>query len=372
MPKKQAAPAQTIVRIGISSTEKAVLSKAQKEFNRLTKKIETLEKETVKLRETGQKLQTRIQTELRPLVQKHQAMLVDLVKLLDRMHSTKGLTKPHRTKIAHIIQDIAFDLIDKGYDDLKAIYDKYDEQGFEAANEEAEQATAEQMKQRISAMFGIDFEDDADVSTPEKLNAYLREKMQAQHEAQERQQQQDQERRARRAKTAKQQEREEKRETEARNITKAVRTLYMDLVKVFHPDREPDEVEKVRKTEVMQRVTAAYEASDLLTLLKLQLEFNRIDQNHLENLADEQLKYYNKILREQVQELEAEYFQEQQRVGSMMGGGMFVVSTYGMEFRLNQNIAQMKEQVKQLKDDLFLLTDVDMLKSWLRNYRINR
>jgi hypothetical protein len=372
MPKKQAAPAQTIVRIGTGVTDKAVLSKAQKEFNRLTKKIETLEKETANIRETGQKLQTRVQTELRPLVKKHEALLVDMVKLLDRMHPTKGLTKPQRTKIAHIIRDIAFDLIDNGHDDLKAIYDKYDEQGFEAANEEAEQATAEQMKQMMGAMFGIDFEDDADVSTPEKLNAYLREKMQAQHEAQERQQQERQEQRAKKTKTAKQQERDEKRETEARNITKAVRTLYMDLVKVFHPDREPDETEKVRKTEVMQRVTAAYEASDLLALLKLQLEFNRIDQNHLENLADEQLKYYNKILREQVQELEAEQFQEQQRVGAMMGGGMFMMSTYGMEFRLNQNIAQVKEQTKQLKNDLVMLGDVDMLKSWLRSYRIER
>ncbi len=372
MPKKQAAPAQTIVRIGAGVTDKNVLSKAQKEFNRLTKRIETLEKETAKLRETGQKLQNRVQTELRPLVQKHEALLVDLVKLLDRLYPTKGLTKPQRTKIAHIIRDIAFGLIDNGHDDLKAIYDKYDEQGFEAANEEAEQASAEQMKQMMSMMFGIEFADGVDVSTPEKLNAYMHQKMQEQREAQEREWQERTEKRAQKTKTAKQQALDEKRETEARNVTKAVRTLYMDLVKTFHPDREPDETEKVRKTEVMQRVTAAYEAGDLLALLKLQLEFNRIDQNHLENLADEQLKYYNKILREQAQELQAEHHQEEQHVGAMMGGGGFMMPTYGMEFRLNQNIAQVKEQVRQLKNDLYLLTDVDMLKSWLRSYRIER
>ena len=372
MPKKQAAPAQTIVRIGTGVTEKTVLSKAQKEFNRLTKKIETLEKETAIIRETGQKLQNRVQTELRPLVQKHETLLVEMIKLLDRMHPTKGLTKPQRNKIAHIIRDTAFGLIDNGHDDLKAIYDKYDEQGFEAANEEAEQATAEQMKQMMSAMFGIDFDDDADVSTPEKLNAYLHQKMQERNQEQEQGKQQRAEKQAQKPKTAKQQALDEKRETEARNITKAVRTLYMDLVKAFHPDREPDETEKARKTEVMQRVTAAYETSDLLALLKLQLEFNRIDQNHLENLADEQLKYYNKILREQVEELEAEQFQEQQRVGSMMGRGGFMMSTYGMEFRLNQSIAQVKEQTKQLKNDLIMLSNVDMLKSWLRSYRIER
>lgn len=372
MPKKQTAPAQTIIRIGTGATEKTVLSKAQKEFNRLTKKIETLERETANIRETGRKLQTRVQTELRPLVQKHEMLLIEMIKLLDRMHPTKGLTKPQRNKIAHIIRDTAFGLIDNGHDDLKAIYEKYDEQGFEVANEEAEQATAEQMKQMMSMMFGIDFDDDADVSTPEKLNAYLHQKMHERNQEQEQQQQQRAAKRAQKPKTAKQQALDEKRETEARNITKAVRTLYMDLVKTFHPDREPDETEKARKTEVMQRVTAAYETSDLLALLKLQLEFNRIDQNHLENLADEQLKHYNKILREQVEELETEQFQEEQRVGSMMGGSMLVMSSYGIEFRLNQSIAQVKEQTKQLKSDLIMLSNVDMLKAWLRSYRIER
>jgi hypothetical protein len=372
MPQKQTAPAQTIVRIGAGVTDKAVLSKAQKEFNRLTKKIETLEKEIATLRETGQKIQTRVQAELRPLLLKYEALQIELVKLLDRMHPTKGLTKTHRTKIAQIVQEMAFDLIDNGHEDLKPIYEKYNQQGFEAANEEAEQATVEQMKQMMSMMFGIEFDDDADVSTPEKMNAYLHQKMQDQQQEYEQQKQQRQEKRAQKPKTAKQQALDEKRETEAKNITKAVRTLYMDLVKTFHPDREPDETEKTRKTEVMQRVTAAYEASDLLALLKLQLEFNRIDQDHLENLADEQLKYYNKILREQVQELESEHVQQEHQLAAMMGGSPFFSSAYGLEFRFNQQLAQIKEQSKHIKNELIVLTDVDNLKIWLRGYRIQK
>ena len=43
----------------------------------------------------------------------------------------------------------------------------------------------------------------------------------------------------------------------------------MDLVKALHPDREPDEAEKLRKTELLKQVTTAYQANELLTLLRL-------------------------------------------------------------------------------------------------------
>ena len=63
------------------------------------------------------------------------------------------------------------------------------------------------------------------------------------------------------------------------------RCFYLDLVKTFHPDRELDEAEKIRKTAIMQRVTDAYEKNDLLVLLELQLEFERIDAQSLNSIA---------------------------------------------------------------------------------------
>ncbi len=371
MPTKKTAQDQTVVRIGATVSDKSVLSKAQKEFNRLTKKIGTLEKEIVTLREIGQKLESRVQAELRPLLIQYQDRRADIIRLLDQMHGAKGLTKIQRTKIGQIIREVGFTLIDRGYEDLKPIYDKYDQQGFDAVNQEAEQATAEQMKALIAAMFGIDFEDDADVSTPEKLDAYMREKLLARQEEDERQQQEARERRANRPKTAKQQEREAKQAAEATTISKAVRTLYMDLVKAFHPDREPDEAEKLRKTEVMQRITGAYEASDLLALLKLQLEFNRIDQEHLENLADDQLKPYNKILRDQVETLNEEVHDKRERL-SMIIGQTFFASAYYAELLFAQQIAQIKAQIRQVETDLVLLTDVTQLKAFLRTYRLDK
>ena len=364
---------QHIVRIG-TDKEKTVLSKSQKEFNRLIRKIEMLAIDLHNLRESAQHIQLRVQKEYRPLVEQYSQFRVDMVRVFDRAYESKDYTKAEKKKLVDLIRNVAFELIDEhGIDELKPIYDKYDTQGFDKTNAESDQQTAELMKEMMSSMFGIDFDEDVDVSDPQKMTAYVQEKMAQREAANAKRQQQTAERNAKKPKSEKQQEREAKKEAEARNITKAVRTLYMDLVKAFHPDREPDEAEKLRKTEVMHRVTDAYEKGDLLALLRLQLEFERIDQTHLENLAEEQLKYYNKILRQQAQELDEEVVALQNQLAAMTGKPAFAVnSPIALEFSLNSDIAQLKRDIKQIKADVKAFADPRILKQWLKSYRIQK
>lgn len=363
-----------IVQIG-TKKEKAVLSKSQKEFNRLIQKIERLSKDLHNLREAAGKIQQRVQTDYRPLVEQYAQCRGDMVRLFDRAYEHKEYTKTEKKKLADLIRNIAFELIDQyGIDDLKPIYDKYDTDGFDKTNIESDQLTADLMKEMMSSMFGIQFDEDVDVSDPQKMTAYMQEKLAEQEAAEAGRQQQAAEKRAKKPKTEKQQAQEEKKMAEEQNITKAVRTLYMDLVKAFHPDRERNEAEKDRKTKVMQRVTEAYQKSDLLALLRLQLEFEHIDQSHLENLAEEQLKYYNKILRQQTQELDEEFFTLQNQLAAMTGTPSFAVSSpIALEFSLKSDIAQMKRDIKQLKGDLKAFTaNPAQLKQWLKSYRIEK
>ena len=74
-------------------------------------------------------------------------------------------------------------------------------------------------------------------------------------------------------------------------------------------------------------MTTAYEANELLTLLRLQLELQRIDQAHLENLAEDQLRHYNKLLREQARELDEALFQEQQDSAGFTGKPYYYTPT---------------------------------------------
>ncbi|MGV3560095.1 hypothetical protein [Larkinella arboricola] len=355
---------QHIIQIG-SAKDKAHLSKSQKEFNRLTRKIEALEKALTEYRAASTRIHQRVQTELLPLQTEYHRQRASLVHLLDRAYESGDFKANERKKLADIILNLTFNLISEhGLDDLKPIYDKYDPDGFDAANAEADGLTAEVMKQMYGAMFGVEFDEDADIRSPEELEDQLRQKL-------EEQQRQADEQRAQRPKSQKQRDREAKKQLEERNITKAVRTVYMDLVKAFHPDREPDEAEKERKTEIMHRITEAYEKSDLLALLRLQLEFNRIDQDHLEALAEEQLKYYNKILKQQTQELEEQLYDLQSQL-SPMSSKALVDSPAHLEYGLKADVQELKRAIKNLKSDLAAFQNRGVLKQWLKSYRIQK
>lgn len=336
-------PAQyQVVRIGNGSES---LSKSQKEFNRLTQKIEQLTTQLHELRGVSDHIQQRVQADYHPLIDQYSRLQADLVRLFDRAYEHEETTKTERKKLADLIRSMVSDLISvQGMDNLSAIYGKYNRPEFDDSQDQ-QLATRE-----------------ASSGTNGDVEEYI-----IQQEAAEAERQRQ---RANRPKSAKQLEREAKKQVDEQKTTKAVRTLYMDLVKAFHPDREPDEAEKVRKTEIMHRVIAAYEKSDLLALFRLQLEFERIDQAHLESLAEGQLTYYNKILRQQAQELDSEVSALQKELAAITGKSTFAVgSLVGFEFSLNSDIAQLKRDVKQLKQDLKALASLSVLKQWLKSYR---
>ncbi|QKZ11365.1 hypothetical protein [Spirosoma sp. KUDC1026] len=363
-----------LVRIPTPGKDKTPLSKAQKEFNRLTRKISDLEQQLVDFRQAATSLQQRVHKEYVPLLNELNKFRADLIWLFDRAYERNEVTKTEKKKLADLISNLAYDLISEhGMDELKPIFDKYNTDSFDATDAEADAQISDVMKEMVSSMYGITFDPAVDVSTKEKFTAYVDEQLRSKQEANAERQQQAEQKRAQKPKTAKQLEREAKKQLEERNITKAVRTLYMDLVKAFHPDREPDEAEKDRKTEIMQRVTEAYEKSDLLALLRLQLEFNRIDQQHLETLADDQLRYYNKILKQQAEELDNELYGIQSQLAGAMGQPfMMVGSVLGLELSFNNDVRSLKRSIKATKKDIKDLSDPVVLKAWLKTYRIQR
>lgn len=360
--------AQKIIQI---NKEKAQLSKPQKDFNRLIKKIEKLEREIVDYREGLTRLQQKIGTELMPARQTYFEQRAELVRCFDRAYDSGFFKKTELKKLAHLIVEMGYEAIEEGgIEDIVPIYDKYNEVSYEEESEQANQDASQQLKSLLE-MMGLDIDDDIDLKNPDKFQAQMAEKMAEKQAQMEEEHRQAEERRAKRPKTQKQIEREEKKELEARNITKSVRTIYMDLVKAFHPDREPDTAERERKTQIMQRVTEAYEKNDLLALLRLQLEFERIDQDHIENLAESHLKNYNKLLREQSSELEGELQMLQSQAAMMSGQPPYMVGSIGsLQMALEMDIKQYKKVAKNIKHDLKVFESYDVLKAYLKSYKI--
>jgi hypothetical protein len=351
--------------------EKAEQSKVQKDFNRLIKKIEKLEQEIAEYRAGLDEVNQRLQGTLTPARKEYYVQKAELVKCFDRAYDSGYFKKREEKKLTYLICELAYDVIEYGgMEELIPIYDKYNETSYEEENEQANELAAEQLK-GIFSMFGIEFDDDVDTKNPEVFQEQMAKKLAEKQEKYDSEQRQAEERKDKRPKSKKQQEKEEKKELEARNVTKSVRTIYMDLVKAFHPDREPNEEERERKTQIMQRVTEAYEKNDLLGLLRLQLEFDRIDQNHIENIAESHLKNYNKLLREQAEELSYELENMVSQVAEMSGKPDYIVSNiHRLRLSLEQDIKEFKSAAKSIKNDVKVFGSQLFLKEFLKSYKI--
>jgi hypothetical protein len=344
------------------------LSKQQKKFNDSVKKINDLKQ---KIERDTQQLKTimgRVHADIVPLQQKHNNTMGDLVLVFDKHYSDTFFKKKEKEKMADFITNTAYELLEElDREDLKQVYEKYAEESYDETNAQAESATAEMMKNLMGLMFGVDIDDDADLSDPAKAREYMAQKMaekQAEFEA----------KKANKKKTAKQLEREEKAKEETKNVSKAARTIYTDLVKAFHPDREPDENERARKTEIMKQVTEAYGNDDLFELLRLKIELQGADIEAI-TMAEDQLKYYNKILKDQIQELEQTHWQIQMQGSGEMGNGPDLFAKFGgdektMKSKFTREMNRLKKQTKLVEQDIEALRIKENMRKFLKDYEI--
>ena len=81
------------------------------------------------------------------------------------------------------------------------------------------------------------------------------------------------------------------------------KTLYKQLAKVLHPDLETDPELKAHKHAWMQRLTTAQAAGDLREMLAIEIEWLGEESGNLAQAADDKLKVYAMVLKEQAAEL---------------------------------------------------------------------
>jgi hypothetical protein len=175
------------------------------------------------------------------------------------------------------------------------------------------------------------------------------------------------ERRARRKKSAKQVAAEARREDERRSTGKALQDVYRALAMALHPDREQDPDEQARKTEVMREVNVAYEAKDLLRLLELQLELERVEPGRADAIAEERLRRYNQILDEQARQLaiELEELELPFRLELELAPSARLVPA-DVVARIRGDAGSVKQRIAALSHDLEAFQDVTRLKAWLK------
>lgn len=377
---------KNIIAVG-NKTNTKLQSKVQKQFNTLIKKIEKQRKELSELQDSIVPFQQRIDKELKPIKNKFDTKRADLVRLWHKHIQSGFFSKKEREKMIWLLKNIAEELLHTGkHDELKEIYDQYSETSFDEQAKAERDAEKEDFLSMLRNEAGIDLSDlDLNLDEQENPEQTMQEIMrrlearQAEVEAEElakaeakaRKKAENPKTAKQLAQEAKQREKEAKKQETAQSMSKSVKEIYMSLVKAFHPDREPDEAERVRKTEIMQEVTAAYEKNDLLALLELQLKFEQIDQKQLDNIAEDRLKHYIEVLKQQSQQLEQEKEQQEEKIRMIFGLGWFQqISVFALNQSLSQDIKAIATQSKKINNDLKYFEQPNEVRRFLRDFEI--
>lgn len=338
------------------------LSKAQKSFNTLVQKIEKRRSELLRWQSAVQQIQKKILEDFVPLEKTHLAAQVDLVRALDAAFGGAGLTKTERATLKKVICDLAEQILEMDGTDaaLKEIYNRHSPVDYETGEARA----ASQLKDVMEDVFGLDLGADQNFNSPadlmEELGAHMEQIKQRERAWQEKRQT--------RKKTPKQLAREQAVKAEADQASQSLREVYRKLVSALHPDREPDAQERERKTGLMQRVNQAYDKGDLLQLLQLQLELEHIDPQAMASLSESRLKHFNKILKEQLEELDLEI----SRLEMPLRHQINLVESVKLapeQFMslLNRDIARLKNDTNQVKQQLSLPKNLPLFKRWIKD-----
>ncbi len=349
---------------------KASLSKGQKAFNSLIRQIEKRRNRLRTWESVMPTFQKQYVDELLPLERVWNELQARMVHRLDDAWDQKGLTKTERRMISELIVDLAGDLIDDNGDArLKGIYNRHSQSDYDS---EAA-AELEDMKSVLETILGVELGDDLDMRSPDEVLERAHTRMREQRAQQATEDQAGEERHAKRKKSAKQLAAQARQEAEQAQLGQSIREVYRKLASALHPDREPDPAERARKTALMQRVNQAYGKNDLLKLLELQLELEHIDQRTINDISEDRLKHYNKILKEQLGELDREILHVEAGFRHSYGIAPLIDASPDTALRhLANEITGLRRGIRDLEEDLLVLEDLKTFKGWLKDLKRQR
>lgn len=151
---------------------------------------------------------------------------------------------------------------------------------------------------------------------------------------------------------AKQLRQQQKREQAEQLAAQSLKTVYLKIAAMIHPDREQDETKKAEKTELFQQASQAYEQQDLFYLLKLQLQLEQNKDVGTKELSVEQVKFYKLALDAQSQQLESqieEILDSFQLAKKVKAEHVHISDVYKA---IDADCAELKQQVKWEKERL--------------------
>jgi hypothetical protein len=362
----------------VQPSEQAALTPAQQRFNDLLAQIERLSVQIQRLQAWSDQYRYAHIQSLRESVQLTQAHRKSLLLFVHERLQTADFTDRQQRMARGLVRGLIAHLAEHAENadpQVQALADVYvsEEDTQEAAEEQAE--AAQRLRERIEEALGQPLEKPSQYQTPEDMMAAGMRQWQ-------RQQQADEDRKAAKRAARKAQKQAQKKSAAAekgvvpaaalreRDAKNAIRTIYRQLASALHPDREPDEQERLRKTALMSEVNAAYEKNDLTTLLRLQMQVTQVTPQNkagAARMADDKLIAMSLLLKEQVAALEDDLEQLESRLSQEL---CVPVRANADEAALSQSLqrlqADQRHSADSLAADLRRIQSDAELKRWLK------
>lgn len=278
------------------------LNENQEIFNSLTKRVSELELEIFN---EEKKLSTLLDFQvkkLRPLLFENAKLRLNLALALGKSTNTINYSKNQIENIREVIISLcnqAFLLIDPTEDD-ELFYNEWSKTSYSEELEIQNKLEKEEISKKLSKKYDLEIKSDDFDTSPEGLanfQAKLDEEYKKRNEYKDIKS---------KKKTRKQIKEEEDLKEEEIIKNRSIRSIYIMLAKVLHPDAETDPNLKIGKEEIMKKVISAYEQKDLPTLLKLEMEWVNKEVFYLEKLNENKLESYINLLKERISILEKE------------------------------------------------------------------
>jgi len=338
-------------------------TKQQATFQRLIRQIDEQRAQVAEWHTYSERYGQRVGSELMPLFAQLREKRIAMLHLLDTQFHQRNVIrgKQQRAKLCDIILNLAHELLlEQRDEEIVALYDKYSDLSYD------DQAGIDKTISQdvIEELFGVRLDDDnADVSMEEMLAKAMRQRQEeeAKNKAGSG---------SRRRKSAKQAAAEEKRAAAKKEISQSVREIYRKLASSLHPDRASTDLTADEKTTLMQRVNQAYDRSDLLELLNIQLEIEQIDTNYLTNLPDERIEHYIQVLREQLAELKAELASLLMPYWKLVPYTQKIRPTH-VDKAMDAEITRLEMDLRQADIDLVAFQDAKQLATFIKHYQVN-
>lgn len=352
------------------------LSPAAQAFNRALQRIEKLQTQLDELQRTCRAHQAALAQSIQPLRDQHSAAMQQLLARLC-IHldgPTQGLSKIQRSTLRDIVCELAITLMEQGVPGMEALHDRHSRQTLVQKRKEDNEALRQHLDHLMGRFTGEELNLGADSDDPEAMLQAAMDQLRSRAEAAEAERLARAETRQARLKARQAKNGASARQQQAAQALKdadtSLRQIYRQLASALHPDREPDPGERQRKNALMGEANAAYERKDLVTLLRLQLQAELVDPDHLERVSDERLQQLTLLLKQQAADLDKQRQLEQQHWAATfdLPWGLSL-KPQALRHCLNAEVLTWETEIRAVLADAQAVQELATLKPWLNEQR---